>query len=148
MAARPQWYLASIGSTNSVQPYCRFAIIAMQAMPIASCSQRKELPSGARAVAVASVVAFIFPPGPRCSFLFKRQVQAYWYVLCQSASHANGHNATRNLPHLDEGFERGGDRRKKAPEDHPGPLSWEAVVKVKLGAAPSGAGARGNQRPK
>jgi hypothetical protein len=41
IAARPQWNFASIGSTNSVQPYCRLAIIAMQTMPIASCSQRK-----------------------------------------------------------------------------------------------------------
>src|SRR5438477_6557257 len=40
IAARPQWYLASIGSTNSVQPYCRLAIITMQAMPNTSCSQR------------------------------------------------------------------------------------------------------------
>ena len=36
IAARPQWYFASIGSTNSVQPYCRFAIIAMQTMPMTS----------------------------------------------------------------------------------------------------------------
>src|SRR6478735_805004 len=41
IAARPQWFFASIGSTKSVQPYCRFAIIAIQTMPIASCSQRK-----------------------------------------------------------------------------------------------------------
>src|SRR5438105_3363891 len=40
MAARPQWYLASMGLTKSVQPYCRFAIIAMQTMPRNSCSQR------------------------------------------------------------------------------------------------------------
>src|SRR5580704_5316739 len=46
IAARPQWNLASIGSTNSVQPYCRFAIIAMQTMPIASCSQREYGASG------------------------------------------------------------------------------------------------------
>src|SRR5450755_4464206 len=43
IAARPQWNLASIGSTNRVQPYCRFAIIAMQTMPIASCTQRNPL---------------------------------------------------------------------------------------------------------
>src|SRR5438445_8261058 len=40
IAARPQWYLASIGKTNSVQPYCKLAIITMQAMPKASCHQR------------------------------------------------------------------------------------------------------------
>ena len=34
IAARPQWCAASIGSTNSVQPYCRLAIIAMQTMPM------------------------------------------------------------------------------------------------------------------
>src|SRR5262245_45735132 len=38
MATRPQWCLASIGPTNSVQPYCRLAIIAMQRMPMASWS--------------------------------------------------------------------------------------------------------------
>src|SRR5215470_15967854 len=40
MAARPQWYLASIGLTKSVQPYCRLAIIVMQMMPKTSCHQR------------------------------------------------------------------------------------------------------------
>ena len=33
IAARPQWYFWSIGVTNSVQPYCRLAIITMQMMP-------------------------------------------------------------------------------------------------------------------
>src|SRR5438477_8023487 len=42
IAARPHWYLASIGKTNSVQPYCRLAIITMQTMPNASCSQRND----------------------------------------------------------------------------------------------------------
>src|SRR5260370_41008913 len=40
IAARPQWYLASIGLTNSVHPYCRLAIIAMAMMPSRSWSQR------------------------------------------------------------------------------------------------------------
>src|SRR5205085_1284294 len=30
MDALPQWYFASIGLTNSVQPYCRLAIMTMQ----------------------------------------------------------------------------------------------------------------------
>src|SRR5277367_3460314 len=38
MAARPQWYLESIGSTNSVHPYCRFATQAMQMTPMISCT--------------------------------------------------------------------------------------------------------------
>src|SRR5471032_3521714 len=59
ISARPQWNFASIGSTNSVQPYCRFAIIAMQTTPIASCSQRKY---GASGGAVGCVVAVMFPP--------------------------------------------------------------------------------------
>src|SRR5438874_6061868 len=42
IAARPQWYLLSMGFTNSVQPYCRFATIAMHTMPRDSCSQRLE----------------------------------------------------------------------------------------------------------
>src|SRR5882724_804675 len=48
--ARPQRFLASIGSTNSVQPYCRFAIIAMQTMPMTSLSQLKLLDFGAACV--------------------------------------------------------------------------------------------------
>src|SRR3954465_7505292 len=40
IAARPQWNFASSGPTNSVQPYCRFAIITMQTTPMASCTQR------------------------------------------------------------------------------------------------------------
>src|ERR1700730_14618279 len=40
MAARPQGYFSPIGQTNSVQPYCRLAIITMQMMPATSCSQR------------------------------------------------------------------------------------------------------------
>src|SRR6266480_905631 len=31
-----------MGFTNSVQPYCRFAIIAMQTMPMNSCIQRYD----------------------------------------------------------------------------------------------------------
>src|SRR5580698_7725554 len=61
IAARPQWYLASMGSTNRVQPYCRLAIIAMQTMPIASCSQRKYAPS-TDGNPVACLVAVIDPP--------------------------------------------------------------------------------------
>ena len=40
IAARPQWYFASIGRTNRVQPYCRLAIITMQMTPNANCNQR------------------------------------------------------------------------------------------------------------
>ena len=40
IAARPHWYFWSIGKTNSVQPYCRLAIITMQTMPKTSCSHR------------------------------------------------------------------------------------------------------------
>src|SRR5580698_10581614 len=60
MAARPQWNFASIGSTNSVQPYCRLAIIAMQTMPIASCNHRKDglsLTAGADGWALADMVS-------------------------------------------------------------------------------------------
>src|SRR6267143_609274 len=39
MAALPQWYLSPIGPTNSVQPYCRLAIITMQMMPMINCAQ-------------------------------------------------------------------------------------------------------------
>ena len=40
MLFRSQPWAALIGLTNRVQPYWRFAIIAMQTMPITSCSQR------------------------------------------------------------------------------------------------------------
>src|SRR5215471_8238946 len=40
MVGRPQWNRASIGLTNRVQPYCRFAIIVMQTMPRTSMTQR------------------------------------------------------------------------------------------------------------
>src|SRR5258708_35893399 len=40
IAARPQWNLGSIGLTNSVQPYCRLAIMAMQSTPTSNCIQR------------------------------------------------------------------------------------------------------------
>src|SRR5580704_927137 len=68
IAARPQWNLASIGSTNSVQPYCRFAIIAMQTTPIASCIQRKY---GASAAAVGCVAVVVMVP-PEGTLLLKR----------------------------------------------------------------------------
>src|SRR5580658_2928 len=38
IASRPQWYFASMGLTNSVQPYCKFATDAIQMMPITSCT--------------------------------------------------------------------------------------------------------------
>src|ERR1700736_4306302 len=36
IADRPQWYFASIGATNSVQPYCILATAAIQATPSAN----------------------------------------------------------------------------------------------------------------
>src|SRR5215831_4668695 len=42
MAALLHWNLSPIGLTNSVQPYCRLAIIAMQTMPIISCKRRAQ----------------------------------------------------------------------------------------------------------
>src|ERR1700720_1673344 len=58
IAARPQWYLASIGKTNSVQPYWRLAIITMQAMPKASCHQRN---GEGRAAAARASIDMCFP---------------------------------------------------------------------------------------
>src|ERR1700733_3644468 len=70
IAARPQWYFASIGSTNSVQPYCRLAIIAMQTIPIASCSQRKFLPSTVGVAVVCVVVVEVMVPPKAARFYF------------------------------------------------------------------------------
>src|ERR1700722_3025820 len=38
MALRPQWDLVSMGLTNSVHPYCKFATQAMQITPKTSCT--------------------------------------------------------------------------------------------------------------
>ena len=46
IAARPQLCLSSIGPTNSVQPYCRLAIITMQMMPKTSWPQRVAAEAG------------------------------------------------------------------------------------------------------
>jgi hypothetical protein len=40
MAARLQPCFSAMGLTKRVQPYCRFAIIAMQTMPISNCPHR------------------------------------------------------------------------------------------------------------
>src|SRR5262249_23949877 len=58
MAARPQWYFWSIGVTNSVQPYCRLAIITMQMMPKMSWPQRVASDAVARDE-IASVVLVV-----------------------------------------------------------------------------------------
>src|SRR6516165_3643150 len=59
MAARLQWYFSSIGSMNSVQPYCRLAIITMQTMPRTSWPHRvhTEVTAGT----LADVVAMLTP---------------------------------------------------------------------------------------
>src|ERR1700724_764964 len=63
MAARPQWYLSSIGLTNSVQPYCRLAIITMQMMPKINWPQRVESDALAREPALDET-AIVFLPIP------------------------------------------------------------------------------------
>src|ERR1700694_740932 len=42
IAALDQPYLSAMGLTNRVQPYWRFAIIAMQTMPMTNCIHRYE----------------------------------------------------------------------------------------------------------
>src|SRR5580658_10984011 len=90
IAGRPQWNLASIGSTNSVQPYCRFAIIAMQTMPIASCSQRKYVASGGTGGADGCELNDMLLSSQGTLSISVRSVTraAYWYAICQSASHS------------------------------------------------------------
>src|SRR5215813_3945520 len=61
IAARPQWYCWSIGLTNSVQPYCRLAIITMQMMPKISCPQRVPSDAWTRVSVVLATVAIIHP---------------------------------------------------------------------------------------
>src|SRR6201999_3846024 len=57
IAGRPQWYLASIGLTNRVQPYCMLATQAMQMTPMMSCAQ--GFTSAAAVGEVESVFVFI-----------------------------------------------------------------------------------------
>src|SRR5262249_16433144 len=67
MAARPQWYFCSIGSMNSVQPYCRLAIITMQMMPRTSWPHRVH--AGATAGSLADAVVISTPDrGWRCQY--------------------------------------------------------------------------------
>ena len=68
MAVRPQWYLASMGSTNMVQPYCRLATMAMQTIPVASWTQRCDpapgeaaFVAGARSAEGSERIARPFP---------------------------------------------------------------------------------------
>src|SRR5262249_47544506 len=71
MAARLQWYLSSIGSMNSVQPYCRLAIITMQTMPRTSWPHRvhTEVTAGT----LADVVAMLTPDRVwRCQYNLRR----------------------------------------------------------------------------
>src|SRR5690349_16908534 len=60
IAARPQWYFWSIGFTNNVHPYCRFAIITMQTMPTNSWTNRTDT-GGAAAEAVACDMFELLP---------------------------------------------------------------------------------------
>src|SRR5438477_12733323 len=57
-----------MGLTNRVQPYCRFAIIAMQTMPMTSCIHRYEaglviLLSASAAASVCINSSFVVPLG-------------------------------------------------------------------------------------
>src|SRR4030088_2527259 len=66
IAALVQPYLSAIGLTNRVQPYCRFAIIAMQTMPMTSCIHRYEaglviLLSASAAASVCINSSFVVP---------------------------------------------------------------------------------------
>src|SRR5215468_867855 len=78
IAARPQWYFWSIGLTNSVQPYCRLAIITMQMMPKISWPQRPPDETAARAPAVSDVA--ISTPG-FCSLLRVAHNARHWHSL-------------------------------------------------------------------
>src|SRR5215510_5910041 len=73
IAARPQWYFWSIGLTNSVQPYCRLAIITMQMMPKISWPQRvasdavarDEIASDVLVATVSSIPALLIDRAAR-----------------------------------------------------------------------------------
>src|SRR5262245_46935294 len=59
MAARPHWCFWSMGLMNSVQPYCRLAIITVQMMPSESWPHRVH-GDGAGCASDFSSVAVMF----------------------------------------------------------------------------------------
>ena len=74
IAARPQWYFWSIGLTNSVQPYCRLAIITMQMMPKMSC-HHLLIAEDVLALCTACVVVVISIP-----LCFLHYIFLLWYT--------------------------------------------------------------------
>src|SRR5439155_11006929 len=85
MAGRPQPNFASIGATNSVQPYCRLAIIDMQMMPTTSCTQRVVLDARPLDTASLMLSAPVSRSGRRRpvgqSTFSSRSKAASWYVI-------------------------------------------------------------------
>src|SRR5947209_18333430 len=68
MNGRPKFIFSLMGSTNSVQPYCRLAIITIVKMPTTNCVQRLRTMPAAGAPAAVAVPAIgtspIWPDGP------------------------------------------------------------------------------------
>src|ERR1700722_3919358 len=63
----------------------------MQTMPIASCSQRKYAASGGTVDAGGCEFTDMLAPRGTLSVLVASVTRAaYWYVICQSASHSSG----------------------------------------------------------
>ena len=64
MSATTQPCALFIGPTNSVQPYCRLAIITMQMMTTISCHQRlgATAPMLLSDISIPSVVRALIPP--------------------------------------------------------------------------------------
>src|ERR1700730_13354111 len=57
MNGRPKFVFSLMGSTNSVQPYCRLAIITMVKMPTTSWVHRlRTIPAAPGALAVATAI--------------------------------------------------------------------------------------------
>src|SRR5438270_2861235 len=68
MNGRPKFIFSLMGSTNSVQPYCRLAIMTIVKMPTTNCVQRLRTMPAAGAPAAVAVPAIgtspIWPDGP------------------------------------------------------------------------------------
>src|SRR5512137_725510 len=73
IAARENPYLSVIGLTNSVQPYCRLAIITMQMIPMNNCIHRYA--GGRSTSGVGAFVSAMSPPG-RFYYVDRRAVPA------------------------------------------------------------------------
>src|SRR4029077_8584556 len=91
MAARVHPNFSEIGFTNSVQPYWRFAIIAMQTMPMKSCSHRYD---AGRVMAVETPLALSFATG-NLRAMSEQKLQNCYFVQAYARDRADDWDKSR-----------------------------------------------------